>query len=237
MIIPAIDLIDGACVRLRQGDFSEKTVYSTDPLEQARIFEDFGFKRLHIVDLDATQQKKPTQLKLVEKIAARCQLDIDLGGGMYELNSIQSALDAGAKQVVVGSAAIKKRKQFLSWVEMLGEDQVILGLDVREGKVASSGWTKQSKIPGREILAEFIEAGGKSCICTDIARDGMLSGPALSYYRELLSEFAELKLIASGGIASSRHLKDLQALGCSAAVVGKAIYENSIKESELKKFI
>lgn len=227
-IIPAIDIIDGSCVRLSQGDYNRKTTYSSDPLSVARSFEDAGLKRLHLVDLDGAKAGKIMNAAVLEKIAANTQLQIDFGGGIHIEESVASVINAGATWVTVGSVAVKAPEKLEQWIARFGGDRFMLGADVNGTKLAVSGWTETTDVEIVPFLDKWTAAGIQQVFCTDISKDGLLEGPSTALYRSLLQRFPHLQLIASGGVSSIEDLQVLQELGCSAAIVGKAIYENKI---------
>jgi phosphoribosylformimino-5-aminoimidazole carboxamide ribotide isomerase len=227
-IIPAIDIIDGSCVRLSQGDYNRKTTYSSDPLSVARSFEDAGLKRLHLVDLDGAKAGKIMNAAVLEKIAANTQLQIDFGGGIHIEESVASVINAGATWVTVGSVAVKAPEKLEKWIARFGGDRFMLGADVNGTKLAVSGWTETTDVEIVPFLDKWTAAGIQQVFCTDISKDGLLEGPSTALYRSLLQRFPHLQLIASGGVSSIEDLQVLRELGCSAAIVGKAIYENKI---------
>jgi phosphoribosylformimino-5-aminoimidazole carboxamide ribotide isomerase len=232
-IIPAIDIIDGSCVRLSQGDYNRKTTYSSDPLSVARSFEDAGLKRLHLVDLDGAKAGKIMNAAVLEKIAANTQLQIDFGGGIHIEESVASVINAGATWVTVGSVAVKAPEKLEKWIARFGGDRFMLGADVNGTKLAVSGWTETTDVEIVPFLDKWTAAGIQQVFCTDISKDGLLEGPSTALYRSLLQRFPHLQLIASGGVSSIEDLQVLQELGCSAAIVGKAIYENKITVTAL----
>ncbi|MTI41569.1 1-(5-phosphoribosyl)-5-[(5-phosphoribosylamino)methylideneamino]imidazole-4-carboxamide isomerase [Fulvivirga lutimaris] len=235
-LIPAIDIIDGQCVRLSQGSYDTKKVYEKDPTEVAKRFEDSGIKYLHLVDLDGAKKGQITNWKVLESIANNTDLIIDFGGGIKTNEDIEIAFNAGASQITCGSIAVKNPQQVLDWIAKYGADKLILGADVKDKMIATGGWIETSTIQLDDHIATYLKQGIKSVICTDIATDGMLQGPNLSLYKELLSTFPELKLIASGGVSSIEDLKKLKAAGQFGAIIGKAIYENKISLKELTDF-
>lgn len=236
-IIPAIDLIDGKCVRLTQGDFARKKEYSADPLEVARRFEDHGLRRLHLVDLDGAREGQVVQYKILEKIATRTGLQIDFGGGMQSDDDARIAFECGAQQITGGSVAVKDRERFLGWLDRYGAERIILGVDARDGKIAIDGWQTQTEIDIEAFLAEYQAAGVRHAIFTDIGRDGALQGPAIDTYRELRERFPDLQLIASGGVTTIADLERLAELGLAGAIIGKALYEGKIQLADLQVFL
>ena len=235
-IIPAIDLIDGKCVRLAQGDYNTKKIYNQDPLEVAKSFEGAGIQYLHLVDLDGAKAKHIVNYKTLEKIASHTSLSIDFGGGLKSNEDLKIAFENGANQITGGSIAVYNKTVFLEWLEVYGKSKIILGADVKGEKIATNGWTKTSDQSLFEFLEFYKIKGVQYVICTDISKDGMLQGPALNLYKQLISETG-LSLIASGGVATMDDLSQLEQLGCESAIVGKAIYENQIALKDLEKFI
>lgn len=236
-IIPAIDIIEGKCVRLSMGDYATKKVYNENPLEIAKQFEAHGIQYLHLVDLDGAKSKHIVNYKILEQIATRTKLNIDFGGGLKSDNDLRIAFDCGAHQVTGGSIAVKDPKTFISWLDKFGADRIILGADCMNEKVAVSGWqeeTDQMLIP---FLLKYQDIGFTNVICTDISKDGMLMGPSFELYRTILSEVTEINLIASGGISSFDELPKLAELGCEGTIIGKAIYENRISLKQLENYI
>lgn len=236
-IIPAIDIIDGKCVRLTKGDYTTKKIYSEDPLEVAMAFEDHGIENLHLVDLDGAKAQRVINYKVLERIATKTNLNIDFGGGLKADEDLKIAFEFGAKQVTGGSIAVKNQDLFLSWLKKYGSDHIILGADVKDKKIATSGWTETSDIEIESFIKHFSEEGIKYVISTDISKDGMLQGPSLKLYQDILDINPELKLIASGGISQLSDLDDVNQIGSEAVIIGKAIYENKISLKDLENFI
>jgi len=234
-IIPAIDLIDAKCVRLSQGDYKQKTVYNENPLEVARMFEDAGITRLHLVDLDGAKAKHIVNYKVLEKIAAKTNLVIDFGGGLKSDDDLRIAFECGAQMITGGSIAVKDRTTFLHWIEKYGPEKIILGADAKDKKIAVSGWQENSELPILDFIESYTSKGIQKVISTDIARDGMLTGPSLGLYKEILKQFPDLELIASGGIASMKDIYELDEMGVPGVITGKAIYEGKISLKEIKK--
>jgi phosphoribosylformimino-5-aminoimidazole carboxamide ribotide isomerase len=232
-VIPAIDLIDGKCVRLSQGDFTRKKIYNENPLEAAKQFEDVGLRRLHIVDLDGAKNGKVTNLKVLETIAGNTNLTIDFGGGIKSDEDIQSVFDAGAKMASIGSVAVKDAEKFFAWLDEYGGKRIMLGADVKNEKLAINGWQTATEIEILSFLHEYSRRGVTQAFVTDISKDGLLLGSANELYRKILGDIPELKLIASGGVASVADIEELEEIGCAGVIVGKAIYENRIKLKEL----
>lgn len=236
-IIPAIDIIDGKCVRLSQGDYARRSVYHDDPLDVAKSFAEAGIRRLHVVDLDGAKAQHIVNHKTLERIASHSGLSVDFGGGLKTDDDLRIAFECGADMVTGGSIAVKNPELFTSWLEKYGSGKIILGADVVDEKIAVSGWTETTSLELFPFIAAYKEKGISSVICTDISRDGMLQGPAIDLYKKILSEQAELYLIASGGVASIQDILELEAASVPAVIVGKAFYEGRIKLSELKIFV
>ncbi len=234
-IIPAIDIIGGKCVRLSEGDYSTKKIYNESPLEVAKEFESYGFKRLHLVDLDGAKNKKIVNLGILEAIASNTSLWVDFGGGVRSNEDIKAAFDAGAKQVTGGSIAVKDRSTFESWINQFGGDKIILGADVKQEKIAVSGWEEDSGIDLYDFLKDYLSKGLSEVVCTDVAKDGMLQGPSFDLYKKIKSQFADIKLIASGGVSSIEDVRQLKEDGLFGAIIGKAIYEQKIDLKELSE--
>ncbi|MCP4441474.1 MAG: 1-(5-phosphoribosyl)-5-[(5-phosphoribosylamino)methylideneamino]imidazole-4-carboxamide isomerase [Aureispira sp.] len=232
-IIPAIDIIDGQCVRLTEGDYNQKKVYNNNPVEVAKAFEDAGFEYLHVVDLDGAKAKHIVNQAILEQIATATNLTIDFGGGIKTTQDIQLALDSGANQVTVGTIAAQQPTLFLEWLDYYGNEKLILGADVKEGYIATHGWQQSSEYTLVDFLTMYIQKGVKYVICTDVSKDGNLQGSAVGLYQELMQQFPELKLIASGGVSSIEEIQQLQNIGCYGAIVGKAIYEQKISLEQL----
>jgi phosphoribosylformimino-5-aminoimidazole carboxamide ribotide isomerase len=233
-IIPAIDILDNKCVRLTKGDYSSVKKYSDDPLEVARKFEDAGCRFLHIVDLDGARSKHIVNSKIIEKISAGTNLKIDFGGGIKSIADVETAFNCGASQVTVGSVAVTKPQLFIEWLNRYGPEKIILGADFRNGMVAFNGWINESTLEISDFINRFCENGIRYTICTDIFLDGMLSGPSLETYRQLV-EGTGINIIASGGITTITDLTELDRAGCDGAIIGKALYENKITLEELSQ--
>jgi len=235
-VIPAIDIIEGKCVRLTQGDFSQKKVYNEDPLEVARAFEDAGLERLHLVDLDGAREQRIINYRVLEKIATKTRLWIDFGGGLKSDDDLRIAFECGARQITGGTIAVKNQDLFLRWLTQFGPEAIILGADFREGLIAVSGWQENS---GQELipfLQQYAEKGVRYAISTDVSKDGLLQGSALNVYRRIRDALPELNLIASGGVSSLQELENLRACGCFGAIIGKALYEGAISLKDLSTF-
>ncbi|HKK42152.1 MAG TPA: 1-(5-phosphoribosyl)-5-[(5-phosphoribosylamino)methylideneamino]imidazole-4-carboxamide isomerase [Bacteroidales bacterium] len=232
-IIVAIDLMGGKCVRLTRGDFKTKKVYEEDPLKIARAIEDSGLQYLHLVDLDGAKNRRPENLRILEKIASKTNLRIDYGGGIRTYDDLLTVFNAGAKQVTAGSIAVHHPDLFLEWLNRLGQQKIILGADFIDSKIAVEGWTENSEKDITEFISGYKSKGVKYVICTDIKKDGMLKGPATTVYREILNT-VKVNLIASGGISSVRDIESVRAAGCEGAIIGKAFYEGRISLKELE---
>ena len=234
-IIPAIDIIGGKCVRLSQGDYNRKTIYNEDPLEVAKMFEAAGIKRLHLVDLDGAKAHHIVNHKVLERIATNTALTIDFGGGLKSNKDLQTAFEAGAAMITGGSIAVKSPKTMMSWIENFGSDRIILGADASGKKIAIAGWTEDSGLDLFTFITQWHGKGIDKVISTDISRDGMLQGPAIELYGEILEQTPDIYLIASGGVGSAKDILDLEKIGVPAVIVGKAIYEGKISMDEISK--
>jgi phosphoribosylformimino-5-aminoimidazole carboxamide ribotide isomerase len=234
-IIPAIDIIDGKCVRLSQGDYERKTIYNEDPLEVAKMFEAYGLQRLHLVDLDGAKAHHIVNHKVLERIALHTTLTIDFGGGLKSDRDVETAFEAGADMVTGGSVAVKSPGVLHKWIETYGSERIILGADASDGKIAVSGWTENSGLDLFTFILNWQKKGIDKVISTDIGRDGMLSGPAIEMYQEILRRIPGVYLIASGGVGSIQDILDLEKIGVQAVIVGKAIYEGRISLEEIGK--
>lgn len=238
-IIPAIDIIDGKCVRLSKGDYDTKKIYNENPLEVAKEFEAHGIESLHLVDLDGAKSQHIVNYKVLEQIASNTGLKIDFGGGIKSDEDIRVAFDSGANQITGGSIAVKNPSIFESWLSQYGSDKIILGADAQNEKVAVSGWLEESKEDLLPFIKSYVAKGVRYIICTDISKDGMLEGPSFDLYQKILVDNtnSNIKLIASGGISTFDELPRLQELGCEGTIIGKAIYENRISLKQLEQFI
>lgn len=236
-IIPAIDIIDGKCVRLSQGDYAQKKVYNENPLEVAKAFEDVGVRRLHLVDLDGAKAQHIVNYKVLESIASNTNLTIDFGGGLKSDDDLRIAFESGASMVTGGSIAVKNPAVFLSWLEKFGAEKIILGADVKNEKIAVGGWIETTEIELLSFVKSFMEKGVDKVICTDISKDGMLKGPSIDLYRKMLGEMPDLYLIASGGVSSMQDIEQLAEADVPAVITGKAIYEGRIKMDDLARFL
>ncbi len=253
-IIPAIDIIEGKCVRLSKGDYATKKVYSEDPLEIAKAFENHGIKYLHLVDLDGAKAKRVINYRILERIAAKTSLQIDFGGGLNSDEDLGIAFDSGASQVTGGSIAVKRKEVFLDWLKQYGPERIILGADAKDERIAISGWEEETGEKLIPFINNYRKKGVRYVICTDIDKDGMLEGPSFDLYRRILKktkrvettvsmsgvedkEVPGISLIASGGISHIDELPKLKSIGCEGAILGKAIYENKIDLKSLEQFI
>ena len=232
-IIPAIDIIDGKCVRLTHGDFAQKTVYADDPLEAAKRFEGLGLRRLHMVDLDGAKSGEPQNLPVLERVANATDLAIDFGGGVKTDEDVKVVFDAGAAIVNVGSIAVEDPALFLEWIQTYGGERILLGADCRNGNVAINGWQTETSVSIGDLLKEYSAKDVRSAFVTDIGRDGAMTGPSIELYRDILESVPDLRLIASGGVSSIGDVEELESIGCSGVIVGKAIYEGRISDEEL----
>jgi phosphoribosylformimino-5-aminoimidazole carboxamide ribotide isomerase len=235
-IIPAIDIIDGKCVRLTQGDYEQKKVYHEDPLEVAKAYEDHGLQRLHLVDLDGARAKRIVHYKVLERLASHTRLHIDFGGGLKSGKDVYIAFESGARQVTGGTVAVKDPELFLEWLQHYGGERIILGADVKEGNIAVSGWQEETERELFPFLESYIDKGIRYVICTDISRDGLLQGAALELYGKIRKTFPDLQLIASGGVTTMEDLEKLREIGCFGVIIGKAIYEGKISLKTLEIF-
>jgi len=235
-LVPAIDIIDGKLVRLTKGDYDQKTEYSQDPLEVAKKFESIGIKRLHVVDLDGAKGGHIVNYKTLENIANRTSLLVDFGGGIKTDEDVKIAFESGAKMITGGSIAIKYPQLFLAWLEKYGADRVILGADIKDGHIAVQGWLESSDAKWETFLASYVARGVRQVISTDISKDGMLSGPNVELYKDMMAEFPELHVTASGGVSCMDDVMQLAKAGVPSVIMGKAIYEGRITFSELEKY-
>ena len=234
-VIPAIDIIEGKCVRLSKGDYDTKKIYHENPLDIAKEYEAHGIQYLHLVDLDGAKAKTIKNLKTLEMLASQTDLIIDFGGGIKTRESLENAFNAGANQVTIGSIAVENSKLCEEWITKFGAEKLILGADCLNRKIKTSGWLTDSDLDVLDFIQSYERKGIKEVICTDISKDGMLQGPSFELYQEILNQ-SEISLIASGGISSMKDLEDLKEIGCSGAIIGKAIYEGKISLKELQKF-
>lgn len=236
-LIPAIDLIDGRCVRLTQGDYGQTKIYDAEPVDMARRYADCGVRRLHIVDLDGAKAKAPCNLSTLEKVVAATGLDVEWGGGIKDSVAMQQVVDAGASRVICGSVAVDNPELFAQWLQEYGASRVILGADIRDGRVATHGWLKDGGMGVEELVEKFLPYNLSQLICTDISRDGMLQGPNLPLYEQLQQRFPMVDVTLSGGVSSMDDLKRARECGVRAAIIGKAIYEGRITFKELERWL
>ncbi len=233
-IIPAIDIIDGKCVRLTQGDYEQKTIYNENPLEVAKAFEGAGLKRLHLVDLDGAKEGTVKNWVVLQQIAASTTLSIDFGGGIKQDKDLKIVFESGAAYATIGSLAVKQRDIFVSWLNEYGADKFLLGADLKSEKIAVAGWLETTDIDIYDFLNDYVEHGIQQVFCTDVSKDGKLEGPSLNLYKKVIEQFPSLWFIASGGVSSMDDLYALKSIGCAGAIIGKAIYEGRIQLKDLK---
>jgi phosphoribosylformimino-5-aminoimidazole carboxamide ribotide isomerase len=236
-IIPAIDLIDGKCVRLTKGDYEQKKIYNENPLEVAKEFEANGLKYLHLVDLDGAKSSGIVNWKILNQISTQTKLRIDFGGGIKSDKDLEIAFANGASQLDIGSIAVKNRDLFLGWLKKFGSDKIILSADVKNEEIAVSGWQENSGIHLFDFLQEYLGKGIRNVVCTDVSKDGTLQGTAIDLYKKILSRFSDIKLIASGGISKIEDVDELSKTDVAGVIIGKAIYENKIQLKELQKYV
>lgn len=236
-LIPAIDIIEGKCVRLTKGDYATKKIYDTDPVDVAKRFEDHGIRYLHLVDLDGAASQHIVNYKTLEKIAAQTNLKIDFGGGLKSDDDLRIAFESGASQVTGGSIAVKQMNTFLQWLEKWGQDKIILGADVKEEKLAVSGWKEETGVDLLPFVEYYHQQGVKYLICTDISKDGMLEGPSFDLYNKILKAVPDIRLIASGGVSSLADVEKLAGMRVDGVIIGKALYEQKITLKELERFL
>lgn len=235
-IIPAIDIIDGKCVRLSKGDYSTQKIYNEHPLEVAKQFEAHGITHLHLVDLDGAKNQHIVNYRVLDLIASKTHLSIDFGGGLKSDEDLKIAFESGASQITGGSIAVKNPETFYNWLQAYGSSKIILGADAKNKMIAVNGWTEQSDKEVISFIQSYVNKGVSYVICTDISKDGMLQGPSFELYEEILNT-TSVKLIASGGMANFEELPKLASLGCEGAIIGKAIYENKISLKQLEHYI
>ena len=233
-IIPAIDIIDGKCVRLTKGDYTTKKIYNENPLEIAKSFEDNGIQFLHVVDLDGAKSNRIINYKILEKLASQTTLAIDFGGGLKSEKDVEIAFESGAKQITGGSIAAKNRSEFVGWINRYGAEKVILGADCKDRKIATDGWLEESDTDVIEFIQSYEQNGIRDVISTDISKDGMLKGPSIKLYKDILNQ-TQVSLIASGGVSNINDLYRLREIGCSGVIIGKAIYEGRVTIKELSE--
>lgn len=236
-VIPAIDIIEGKCVRLTHGDYSQKKIYNEHPLDVARQFEDAGLERLHLVDLDGAKEGSVKNWKVLEAIAGKTAMVIDFGGGIKSEKDVRIVFDSGAALATVGSMAVKEKETFVQWLQTFGAEKFLLGADVKGEKLTISGWTEQTEIWIYDFVEEYIQKGIQQIFCTDVAKDGALEGPSTELYKSIIEKFADLHFIASGGVSSIDDVYALQDIGCKGVIIGKAIYEGRIQLADLKSFV
>jgi phosphoribosylformimino-5-aminoimidazole carboxamide ribotide isomerase len=235
-IIPAIDIIEGKCVRLTEGDYSQKKIYNEHPLEVAKQFEGAGLNRLHLVDLDGAKAGAVKSWKVLETIAGKTSLIIDFGGGIKTEKDVKVVFDSGSTYATVGSIAVKNEQEFTGWLKQFGAGKFLLGADVKEEKIAVGGWLETTDIWVYDFIQKYIDHGVQQVFCTDVSKDGKLEGPAVDLYKGIIEKFAKLHFIASGGVSEMKDIETLQNIGCSGVIIGKAIYENRISLTDLRKF-
>lgn len=232
-IIPAIDIIEGKCVRLTQGDYAQKTIYNENPLEVALQFQDAGLERLHLVDLDGAKAGSVKNWKILEQLTSKTKMVIDFGGGIKKEEDLQIVFDSGAAYATIGSLAVKEASKFVSWLQVYGASKFLLGADVKDEKIAVGGWLETTDINILDFIEQYTAAGISQLFCTDVSKDGKLEGPSIALYQKIISQFPDLHFIASGGVSNLTDLVQLKEIGCKGAIVGKAIYENRISLEEL----
>ena len=235
-IIPAIDIIDGKCVRLTQGDYAQKKIYNERPLDVAKQFEDIGLNRLHLVDLDGAKEGKVKNWKVLEAIAGKTKLVIDFGGGIKTQEDVDIIFGCGAALATIGSLAVKNEKEFSEWLTIYGADKFLLGADVKDEKIAVAGWLETTNIWIYDFIEKYNSKGIHQVFCTDISKDGLMQGPSIDLYKNILEKFPALHFIASGGVSSMKDLDDLQNIGCKGVIIGKAIYEGKISLKQLTSY-
>ncbi|WP_312393474.1 1-(5-phosphoribosyl)-5-[(5-phosphoribosylamino)methylideneamino]imidazole-4-carboxamide isomerase [Chryseobacterium sp.] len=235
-IIPAIDIIDGKCVRLSKGDYLTKKIYNENPVEVAKEFESFGIQYLHLVDLDGAKSKHIVNQKILENIAKETSLQIDFGGGLKTEKDIEIAFNSGAKQITIGSIAVQNPEFCFGLIQKYGFEKIILGADCDDRKIKTSGWIEESDLDVIDFILQYQKKGVKNVICTDISKDGMLKGPSTELYKEILNK-TDVKLVASGGISGMEDVERMKEMGCAGTIIGKAIYEGKISLKEIQKFI
>jgi phosphoribosylformimino-5-aminoimidazole carboxamide ribotide isomerase len=236
-IIPAIDIIDGKCVRLTKGDYNQKTIYNEDPLEVAKQFEDAGLERLHLVDLDGAKAGQVKNWKVLEKIASKTKLVIDFSGGISSQKNLELTFNSGAAYASIGSIAVKDEFTFSGWLLAFGAGRFIIGADVKEELIVVKGWTETTTLTVFDLIDTYKSKGVKQFFCTDVNKDGLLEGPSTMLYKKILNQHPSIDLIASGGVTEIKDIEELREAGCSGVIIGKAIYENRISLTELKRFL
>ncbi len=236
IIIPAIDIIDGKCVRLTQGDYAQKTIYNETPVEVAKSFADNGFTRLHLVDLDGAKAGKIINYKVLENIASAVNIEIDFGGGIKQKEDVDLVLNSGAKFATIGSLAVKNDTLFTEWINDYGAEKFLLGADVKGENIAVSGWLETTNTDVFSFIDQYVVKGIDHIFCTDVSKDGLLQGPSIELYKKIIAKFPSINFIASGGVSSMNDLLELSRIGCFGAIVGKAVYEGKISLKELSLF-
>jgi len=236
-VVPAIDLIDGKCVRLRRGDFATAEVVAEDPIRMASAFREQGFKRLHVVDLSGAKEGSPRHVDVVRQIVASTDIEVDYSGGIRRLDQVEEILSCGVRYIVLGSAAMKRRDDVTSWIEACGADRFIFGLDVCDNTVRINGWQEDTGISIDAALEDLLQLGVSRLMSTDIRKDGLLLGPSVDLYERLCASYPKLKIIASGGVATAADVQSLSAVGVSEVIVGKALYSGSVSVSDIKEFV
>jgi len=236
-IIPAIDIINGQCVRLSEGDFTRQKTYDTSPLEVAKRYEASGITYLHVVDLDGARARKPVNMVVLESIAAHTSLKIDFGGGIQSDEAIEMAFNAGASQITAGSIAVREPATVTSWLQKYGPERIIIGADFKDNTISINAWAEQSSLTLKSFISDYLAKGAKNFICTDVSKDGMLQGPATSTYQELTQNLPLANIIASGGVTTMQDIDDLQAANVHGVIIGKAIYEGTILFPDLKPYL
>ena len=236
ILVPAIDIINGQCVRLTKGDYDTKKVYNESPVEVAKAFEGAGLTHVHVVDLDGARAKHIVNANVLEQIATQTSLQVDFGGGIKSETDLQTAFDSGASQVTLGSIAVSEPELVGEWLEKFGAEQLILGADAKNRRIATHGWEQDSGLDVIDFVKDYAQKGFEYVLCTDVAKDGMLAGPSLELYYEILEQLPELSLIASGGVTTMDDIYQCAELGCTAAIIGKAIYENKLSLKELERY-
>jgi len=236
-IIPAIDIIDGKCVRLSQGDYDSKKIYNENPLEVAKEFEDNGIKRLHLVDLDGAKSHRIINHKILETITSHTNLVVDFGGGLKSDDDLKIAFESGASMITGGSIAVKNKEIFLHWLEVYGNEKIILGADAKDERIAVTGWLESTDFHVVDFIKDYNNKGVKKVICTDISKDGMLQGPSTDLYVKIKEQMPEVYIIASGGVSSLEDIEELEENNIDAVITGKAIYEGKFSLKELSRFL
>ena len=235
-IIPAIDIIDGKCVRLTGGDYGQKKIYNERPLEVAMQFQDAGLKRLHLVDLDGAKAGSVKNWKVLEAIAGKTSMVIDFGGGIKSAKDVEIIFECGASLATVGSIAVKNEEEFVQWLGRFGAEKFLLGADVKQEKIVVSGWTEDTDIWVYDFIEKYIQQGVQQIFCTDVSKDGKLEGPSIELYKSIIKKFPKLHFIASGGVSTMKDVDQLAEIGCKGVIIGKAIYEERITLQELTRF-